>query len=89
MMHKNVIEESTSSTEYVIKIKSSTYIIRTRNIICVPIIYLSSATQHTMSTELGRKWRTKSLNTKSPLPTRLCAGYSVKLIYLFIYKILF
>ena len=39
---------------------------------------LSFATQHAMPSEFGRKWRTECLNTY--------AGYSVKLIYLFIYK---
>ena len=28
---------------------------------------------------LGEKWGTECLNTKFPLPTVLCAGYSVKL----------
>ena len=31
--------------------------------------------------ELVGKWRSKFHNTKLPLPTLLCAGYSVKLIY--------
>ena len=43
----------------------------------------SSATQHAMSTELGGKWGNECLNTRSPLPTLLCAGYSVKLIFFF------
>ena len=42
---------------------------------------LSSVTQHTMPLEFGRKWGTECLNTR-PLPTLLCVGYSVKLIYL-------
>ena len=43
---------------------------------------LSSATQHAMPPEFGRKQGTECLNTRFPLPTPLCAGYSVKLIYL-------
>ena len=46
---------------------------------------LSSATQHAMPPEIGRMWGTECLNTRFPLPTLLCAGYSVKLIYLFIF----
>ena len=42
---------------------------------------LSSATQHTMPPEFGRKWGTECLNTRFPLPTLLCAGYSMKLIF--------
>ena len=42
---------------------------------------LSSATQHTMPSELGGKWGTECLNTRFPLPTLLCARYSVKLIH--------
>ena len=42
---------------------------------------LSSVTQHAMPPEFGRKWGTECLNTKFPLPTLLCAGYSVKLIF--------
>ena len=41
---------------------------------------LSSATQYLMLPELGEKWGTKCLKTSFPLPTLLCAGYSVKLI---------
>ena len=44
---------------------------------------LSSATQHAMPPESGRLWGTECLNTRFPLPTLLCGGYSVKLIYLF------
>ena len=40
---------------------------------------LSSATQHTIPPEFGRKWGTECLNTRFPLPTLLGAGYSVKL----------
>ena len=40
---------------------------------------LSSATQHAVRPEFGRKWGTECLNTRFPLPTLLCAGYSVKL----------
>ena len=38
---------------------------------------LSSATQHPMPPEFGRKWGTECVNTRFPLPTLLCAGYSV------------
>ena len=38
----------------------------------------------TRTPEFGRKWGTECLNTRFPLPTLLCAGHSVKLIYLFI-----
>ena len=41
---------------------------------------LSSATQHAMPPDFGRTWGTECLNTRFPLPTLLCAGYSVKLI---------
>ena len=44
---------------------------------------LSSATQHAMPPEFGRKWGTECLNTRFPLPTLLCVGYSVKLIFFF------
>ena len=40
---------------------------------------ISSATQHAMPPELGEKWGTECLKTRFPLPTLLCAGYSVKL----------
>ena len=42
---------------------------------------LSSATQHAMPPEFGRKRGTECLNIRFPLLTLLCAGYSVKLIY--------
>ena len=42
---------------------------------------LSSVTQHAMPPELGGKWGTECLNTRFPLLTLLCAGYSVKLIF--------
>ena len=45
---------------------------------------LSSATQHAMPSELGGKWGTEWLNTRFPLPTLLCAEYSVKLIFFLI-----
>ena len=48
---------------------------------------LSSATQHAMPPEFGRKWGTECLNTRFPLPTMLCAGNSGKLIYLCAIKI--
>ena len=44
---------------------------------------LSSATQHAMPPEFGRKWGTECLNTRFPLPTLRCAGYRVKLIFFF------
>ena len=44
---------------------------------------LSSATQHAMPPEFGRKWETECLNTRFTLPTLLCAGYSVKLIFIY------
>ena len=40
---------------------------------------LSSVTQHAMPPEFEGKWETECLNTGFPLPTMLCAGYSVKL----------
>ena len=44
---------------------------------------LSAAlTQRAMPSKFGRKWVTECLNTRFPLNTLLCAGYSVKLIYL-------
>ena len=46
---------------------------------------LNSATQNAIPPEFGRKWGTEYLNTRFPLPTLQCAGYSVKLIYWFIY----
>ena len=41
---------------------------------------------YAMPPEFGRNWGTECLNTRFPLPTLLCAGYSVKLIY-FIIKV--
>ena len=46
---------------------------------------LSSATQHAMPPEFGRKWGKVCLIARFPLPTLLCAGYSVKPTYLFIF----
>ena len=43
---------------------------------------LSSATQYAMAPELGGKWGTECHNTSYSLPTLLCAGYSVKLIFI-------
>ena len=43
---------------------------------------LSSATQHAILPKFGGKWETEYFNTRLPLPTLLCEGYSVKLIYL-------
>ena len=42
---------------------------------------LSSGTQHVTSPEFGGKWGTKCLNTGFPLPSLLCAGFIVKLIF--------
>ena len=42
---------------------------------------LSFATQHAVPPELGGKWGTECLNTRFPLSTLQCAGYSVKLIF--------
>ena len=44
---------------------------------------LCSVAQHAMPPEFGRKWGTECLNTRFPLPTLLCAGYSVKLILIY------
>ena len=44
-------------------------------------VALSSATQHAMCPEFGRKWETECLNTRFPLPTEMYARYSVKLVY--------
>ena len=43
---------------------------------------LSSATQHAMPPDFGEKWGMEYLTTRFPLPTLLCAGYSVKLIFI-------
>ena len=40
---------------------------------------LSSATQYAIPAEIGGKWGMECLNTRFPLPTMLCAGYSMKL----------
>ena len=42
-------------------------------------VALSSTTQHIMPPEIGGKWGTECLNTRFPLSTLLCTGYSVKL----------
>ena len=39
---------------------------------------LTSATQHAIPLEFGIRWGTECLKTWFPLPTLLCAGYSVK-----------
>ena len=50
---------------------------------------LSSTTQRAMHPELGGKWETEYLNTTLPLPTLLlCAGYIVKLMYLYSWYLL-
>ena len=43
---------------------------------------LSSAAQHAMPPELGGEWGMECFNMRFPLPTLLCAGHSVKLIFL-------
>ena len=48
---------------------------------------LSSATQHVMPSEFGREWGTECFSTRFPLPTLMCAGYSVKLIFLFYIRV--
>ena len=47
---------------------------------------VSSASQYAMPPEFGKKRGTECLNTRFPLPTLLCAGYSVKLIKKNTYK---
>ena len=53
------------------------------------LFFLSSATQHAMTPEFGGKQGTECLNIRFSLPTVLCAGYSVKLIFLFLYTSIF
>ena len=43
--------------------------------------FFALVSQHAMPPELGRKWWTECLNTRFPLPTLLCPGYSVKLFF--------
>ena len=45
-----------------------------------------SATPYAMHPEPGRKWGTECLNSRFPLPTMLCTGYSVKLKKKYSYK---
>ena len=45
---------------------------------------MSSTTQHTMPPEFDGRWGTMCLNTEFPLPTMLCAGYSVKLLLYYV-----
>ena len=40
---------------------------------------LSSATQHAIPPEINGKWGMECLNIRFPMPTLLCARYSVKL----------
>ena len=47
---------------------------------------LISAAQHAMPPESGEKWGMECLNSRFPLPTLLCAGYSVKLKKEYTYK---
>ena len=42
---------------------------------------LSSATQHAMPPEFGRKWGTECLNARFPLPSLMCSGYSVNYLF--------
>ena len=49
---------------------------------------LSSASQHAMPPEFGRKRGTECLNTRFPLLTLQCAGYSVMLNIFFIITVL-
>ena len=44
------------------------------------IAALSSAIQHAMPPKFGRKWGMECLNIRFPLPTLMCAGYSLKVI---------
>ena len=44
---------------------------------------LSFAIQHAIPPEFGGKWETECVNTRFPLPTVLCAGYSVKLFLIY------
>ena len=39
--------------------------------------------QYAVPPEFGEKWGTECLNTRFPLPILLCAGYSVKLIFIY------
>ena len=39
--------------------------------------------QHAIPPEFGGKWGAECLNTRFPLPTMLCAGYNVNLIFFF------
>ena len=47
--------------------------------------HLSTVNTQYLYLGLGGKWETECLNTRFPLPTLLCAGYSMKLIYLIFY----
>ena len=47
------------------------------------IAALASDNQHAMPPEFGRNWGTECRNTRFPLSTLQCAGYSVKLIYIY------
>ena len=46
-----------------------------------PFLRSGHVTQHVKPPEFGRKWGTECLNIRFPLPTLLCAGYSVKLVF--------
>ena len=46
--------------------------------------FLEKMTQHAMPPEFGRKWETECLDTRFSLPTLLCVGYSVTLIFFLI-----
>ena len=51
-------------------------------LVTMQIAALSFATQHLMPPEFGGKWGTECFNTRFSLPTLLCAGYDVKIIYI-------
>ena len=45
-------------------------------------VALIAATQNAMAAEYGVKWETEWLSSRFPLPTLLCAEYSMTLVYL-------
>ena len=69
--------------EYIVDCKcyrsKNYYIIYKQYIILLLINISNQIPQHAMPPEYGRKWGTECLT----LSTLLCAGYCVKLIYLF------
>ena len=44
---------------------------------------MSSVTQYAIPLEFGGEWRTECLNTRFPLTILLCAGYSMKFLYMY------